>query len=199
MAATFPPDPLLDALKHPVERPPERGYTLAERPILGEPRRFSIPMDAAAPWPGGPLDANTGIRWYTAAFVWRIFGVIRFVPIQIVMPFCRLHVDEHGVEVRFRSSWLYVLAMVSAFFVTGDTVAEFAVPWESVTAVRRQRLTWRSQSAIEFCVGGIWMGVATNWTRSLDRPWSAIVHFYRASRATASTVAAATATQEGVR
>jgi hypothetical protein len=179
MTTTLPPDPLLDSLK---QAPALQDFTVEDREALGGPLRNAIGMSEAQPWAGGPLHVNTGVRWYGQNPLLWLLGITRTVRIQIQAPVYRLDVDEQGISLRGRRRWVRYAMLAITWLMSRDLIPEVTASWSDISAIRRTRQSLTTWSVIEFCINGEWIGVATFRTRSLDAPWSAVVHHYRASR-----------------
>jgi hypothetical protein len=180
MVTTLPPDPLLDTLKRGgTGDDAETGLELTGHVVL----RNAVTADVAPPWRGGPLRMTAGIRWCAVLLPLRRLGMTRVVPLQTWLPVYRVTVDEHGIALVPRWPWLRGLIAVLTWWLTPDLPPQGMALWSTITGIRRRARIWRSASRIEFCVDGWWGGVVTIRTTGLDDMWSAVVHYYRGSRA----------------
>jgi hypothetical protein len=182
MTTTLPSDPLLDELK---KNPAEEPLAPDVRRVAGAPSPKEIGMAQAQPWPGGPLDAMTGVRWYSQSLALVCVFITRKVRQQVTAPIYRFHVDETGISLQPRRPWVRPVFFAIGWMFSRDLMPRVEASWSDISAIRRTRKSLTTWSVIEFCVHGEWVGVATFRTGSLDRPWSAVVHQFRASRTTA--------------
>jgi hypothetical protein len=178
MTATLPPDPLLDALKRAAD-PIEAAALAAE---FGRPTDHSIPMDAAAPWPGGPFHATTGVRWYATNIFTFWFLNSRKVRAQIEAPIYRFDVDEHGIRLQPRWRWIRPIVWIVFWWLSREVMPKLQASWSDITAIRRTEKSLTSWSVIEFRINDEWVGVRTFRTHSLGGAWSAVVHYFRTRR-----------------
>jgi hypothetical protein len=140
-------------------------------------------MTEAARWSGGTLTTNTGARWYSKSIMLMWLMITRDFRITAQQPICTLTVTDEGITLRPRWRWFRPLVYALTSWMIREPMPSFSASWSEVSELRRTRGDFTSYSAIEFTLGDRRVGIASYRTRSLDPAWSAIVHFYGASRA----------------